>query len=120
MSRINSHDAKAARRRARAARTCPSCGAAGERVLTHAADCALTAASAAVSGESGTDARYFEDNPAARSFTRRITSAEVHEHVLGYPHDPPPSPLTTVQVSMIAPGLRCRIFADPVPAASAN
>jgi hypothetical protein len=69
MSRINSHDAKAARRRARAARTCPSCGAAGERVLTHAADCALTAASAAVSGESGTDARYFEDNPAARSFT---------------------------------------------------
>jgi hypothetical protein len=120
MSRNNSHDMKAARRRARAARSCPSCGAAGERVLVHGEDCQLVRELAAVSGERGADARYFEDNPAARSFTRRITSAEQAEQYLGYPHDPPPSPLTVVQVTSLGPDLRARCFFDPCPPGSPN
>ena len=130
MSRSNSHDMKAARRWARTARTCPSCGAArgllpggqeqSGQVLVHAEGCELTTALAAVSGERGADAAWFHANPGERHFSRMITTAEITEAVIGYPHDPAPSPLTVVQVSMIAPGLRCRVFADPVPAASAN
>ena len=66
------------------------------------------------------DEQTVADNPAVRSYTRLITPQEITESLVGFPGDPPPSPMTRVQVTLIAPDVRARIFADPVPAGGLN
>jgi hypothetical protein len=122
MSRSNSHDMKAARRRARTAGTCPGCGseatpgplpggreAPAGRVMAHQEGCALTAALAAVSGEHGADARFFEAHPGVRSYTRPVMPAELVEQALGWPHYPPVSRSARVLVTRLGPALRARV-----------